>query len=388
MIYFAQRAPTIYNQQLSDLCRLAQPLNICSVIGGLSFLHALNARTLSLTLVDPDPDTHLYCRMILELIRKSISAQEFLEILTNHKVSSMWWKPGGFSEPQDMRGKARQYLADSDLVALYDATYGAMRFDPEKATGRIGESIIKFYGDDLTPMTFCWKIGAAAFSNVSSFSELKTCLEKLKPTYIQGRFEELDLESIMLNLEGETALLVSNTESPLFSRVDSIFREIENKIIKPIRYISWQRNIQVLPRVQISRQGLQDLQKALSAQHVFSIAGLSDVDGICALPEGGTVYKNLNELRESIHYGWGTFFVNCSNAEEADFDKNLTDVLREIIPCVTHILFWGKGSLATIIQAVEKVNMERSYELFQLKFYAQNHLMYWRIKGCIEALKL
>ncbi len=387
MIYFAQRASNIYIEQLSKLREIQRPVNIFSVIGGLSFLHSLGDRTRSLILVDQDPDASPYCQMILKLLKKSSSGQEFFELLTNHKVSNTWWKPGSFLEPRDLRSKAKQYLADSALVELYDSTYGAMRFDPKEATGWIGDSTIKFYGENLTPMTFCWKMGSAAFSSDLSFNDLKACLGRITPQFIQGRFEELDLEYLMRDLEGETVLLVSNAESPLFSSADNIFRCIQNKISKPVRYISWHRNIEILPREQLVQRGLQELHVALSGQSCFSVRGLCGVAEVNNLPEGSFVYENLEDLRKSIHYGWGTFFIDCSCSAESDFEHKLGEILKATIPCFTHIIFWGRGSIGTIMQTIEAVHMINSYNLSKLNWYAECYLMSWELKGCVEALQ-
>lgn len=382
MIYYAQRASPFYRKSLHQIAKSKESYHILSVIGGLSFLHALNPALKSLILIDPDCDAHDYCRMVLTLLDKSKSGEEFFALLTGRHVKKNWWERDSFGEPIEISSQLGHYLEDPVMISLYQRTYGKMNFDADKLQGTIEDSTIKFFDFDLTPMTFSWGIGTGNFTNEDTFQELKRALKNISPIYIQARFEDADLTNLLATLEGGVFLLASNTESPLFSETDVIFRKIQREAPRELRYISWIRNMQILPHKDNKQEGQVTLKKLLADDNVFSLAALFGESN--ALPEispTATIFKNIEELKELRHYGWGTFFVCYQDIHLKYSSTLLRDVINALVPCYSKIIFWGNASASSLLSVLEECEFQKSYDLTSLSWYGDFVLSIWELRG-------
>lgn len=68
MIYLASRSCQKYLNKLREISNRPGYHHIVSITGGLAFIHALSAKTISLQLIDSDPEVTEYGQIMLEII--------------------------------------------------------------------------------------------------------------------------------------------------------------------------------------------------------------------------------------------------------------------------------------------------------------------------------
>lgn len=363
MIYHALRVSDAYFQKLSVLRNERSSHTLISSITGLSYLHAINAETQSLHLVDPDRDQIDYNRVIIKILQNTPSLEEFIAIITGHSVrhAKSGWK---LIEPIEQGRKAWEALQDIELYFFFMNTIGRMRVYPNLYCGTLTDQTILFKGWNLQTMHFSWRFFEGAFKDDASFNELQQTIRTIPISFFEGKLEEFPFEET----GGQFPLraLISNGDSPLFSSNDSIFRTIARKSSVATRYISWHRDTMVYPDNE-TRQWLASLLKPKLAHSVVSLGG-----SLKGLADGTTVaetiYDSPSELQASKPFGLPLLFINLDPKQCSElFFKELH---AAAVPGFARILCSGEGKGTATAALIETAGFLESYALTHLE---QNH---------------
>lgn len=244
MIYFALRSPEYYLTKLAHVRSSQSEHHLVAVAGDLSFLHAIGASTLSVSVIDSDEEIVRYCGMVVRLIQAARSLDHFIEVMTRHRIER---REGGFvlTEPVDMLPFVNEALVEHAHLSCYHRTIGAMRVQPSQSSAKLGKNTILFQGADLTPFRFSWRFGEGNFADETTFATLQSVLKSKRVSVEQERLEGFDFST--LSESTPVTFLAGSCDSPIFTRGDVVFRSVGAACTAPTRYISWHRDLVLFP---------------------------------------------------------------------------------------------------------------------------------------------
>lgn len=326
------RSSSRYLAALASVRDDARPTSIVAVAGGLAFLHAISSRTRSLVIVDRDADTLSHWSLVCSLLREATSLGDFLTLLTGRNVT------GTFADgtatlglPEDVAPRLARTLTAADL-ALYMRTYGALSVDDE-GVGHHPRFTVRFFGVDLRLMHFNWQFGEGNLKDETTFHVLRTRLAQLPIRIEHRRLEQLDYGTAFEDEpDGSRVLLASNCESPMFTSADAIFLRVMESATRPVRYITWHRDVIV------SDGTVREVRASKAADLPARSAGTSVLlDGATdAVASSGTYRRtasSIAELRAVPEYGSPRLVVRGYSSDQ------IRAVLVDIAPAFLEVLW-------------------------------------------------
>lgn len=198
MITSASRDTDLYLNKLDKIRKVKQNYVLISVIGGLSFLHAVNKGMKRLVLIDRDPDACDYASRIILAIKNSENLKQFVDY-----ISSLEYK--------------------KNSVIHY-----------------------KFEERSLEINHFNWLIGFGSFQNNDTFNELREALQQTDLQILNQNIEDSIPDIIQAcNIEIPRYVLLSNADSWYYG-----VKDLSKQLIKtPVAFkmISWETEYVHLP---------------------------------------------------------------------------------------------------------------------------------------------
>ena len=271
MIYLASRSHLKYLLKLREVARRPCGYHLVAISGGLAFLHAVNSRTQSLTLIDRDPQVNGYVAGMLELLVSCETRWQFFELLSGHRSNRV---PSGAllfrPEPSEVR-QANMHRLSPSARELLVQLYPAEGFDAGSCTTTTAAGTVHFRGVNLTPLHFNWMSDWGAFETEADFAELRGALKALKLSIHTMALEEWQFSAC----PEVTLVLASNTDSPLFTVGDPVLREIARSGNPHVFYISRTRDTSAPERDEPSSFGTEQLVTAPMA-----VGFPSDAEGL------------------------------------------------------------------------------------------------------------
>lgn len=207
----------------------SEPHEIFNFAKDLSCMHALNHSTQAIYLFEDDPDSARYNKLIITLLKRSSSLLEFEQIITNCFEAHRIWN----------------ILDDAELYLACMQTLGRISYYPTLSLGVLEQARILYKGFDLTPMTFCWRLGEGIFSDSKSFSEAQTVLRTIPIYYIS--LSPTEFGTFRYTPIAPPRFLISNSDKPLYSPPEAIYQAIRKGCTLHARYISWEKDEIISP---------------------------------------------------------------------------------------------------------------------------------------------
>lgn len=234
MIYYATREVESYLERISKISTEKEPHCLVSVIGGLSFFHAIGPATTELILFDRNKDAIKYCKTIISMIGASKSIEEFISMLFGCTVNEKW-------EFKSLVNRNHfSLLLGRGTFEAYKSIFGEFTTDLQQRVSRFGKRVVvNFCGNSHESMNFNWLFGRFAFQNNDSFLQLKNKLLTIPITYKCCLAEDLNPKEIIIE-DKHYYLLMSNCEGfsqELFN--EPIYERIVDNNKIPFTYIGW-----------------------------------------------------------------------------------------------------------------------------------------------------
>jgi hypothetical protein len=241
--YLGLRSTAGYLRDLGSVREMHLPHHLLSVIGGFAFLHALSPECRSLTLVDADPDALDHWALLRALLLEAASLGDFVSLLSGYEATDVYDDPARFlTRPIDVSGRLDRCLPPAQRE-LHRRTYGALAIDASRAEGRVGNERVRFLGYHPAPNTYCWQFGTGCFRDEESFGRLQATLRRVPSQVSCSRLEDQNYGGGPWGATERVVLLVSNCDSPLFTRGDRILRRVLKTARTEVRYLSWVRDL-------------------------------------------------------------------------------------------------------------------------------------------------
>jgi hypothetical protein len=238
MIYLASRSHRKYLNKLREISARTEPFHIVSITGGLAFLHALNSHTLSLRLVDGDPEVNEYAQCMLEVITHCKDRKSFFGLLSGREVEVDAEGTLSFSAVPFSRRQLLISNLSTRAKECLDRWYNPDNFQESTSTIVSEERTIHFFGLSLNINHFNWHANWGCFESDQAYQELVKNLQRLEPRFFTMMLENYDFSTCSRN----TLVLASNTDSPLFTKCDVVLAAVENSGHKSCFYVSRTRD--------------------------------------------------------------------------------------------------------------------------------------------------
>lgn len=375
MIYYALRSSNIYFANLESIRTSDSSHVLVSVAGGLAFLHAIGVKTDAICIFDSDPEVLEYTKLILLLIERSSSLKDFVEVITGYEFHSdqNGWR---FGEPVDQGERARSLLPELPDYFYFMRTLGRVKVQPELEIGNVDDSTILFRGNDLTPMTFCWRLGEGCLADESTFSVLRDKVRDLPRILERCTLESLDWKMLP---QGPVVFLASNLESPLFTRGDVILRSIfASGVSVPVRYVSWYRDFLISP-VESWRDWISE--RLISLVRDSRVAGLSYVPAADerAAMRSFESFSSVSEIYARKVYGHPLLVIDIDNLSTGDSPGE--DLVKAIAPYYGTIVFFGTGRGTDFLSRGDVAELFESYSVGLLDQLYNRFIVRFDLRG-------
>ena len=386
MIYYGMRSSKKYLERVGDVRSSLSAHHLCSVVGGLTFIHALNSKTASITLIDSDPEAFEHCRLILKLIEICVDLKDFLSVLSCRQIieASPFLAQATFGEYVQHSSRMRDLL-DKDLLDLYLGSYGSIKLNEDGASFSIDDSKVLFFGFDLTPLTFNWQFGQGNLADNEHFLILKSILSRVPVKYVQATFESINYRELFRHRDAPIVFLISNCDGPLFTQCDVILRSIEATCPVSFRYISWIRDMNVtLPEVES-----ETLTKLLSpfakgkVMHVVRQPGSSYGEYLDKLEASELrEFSDFSELKSKQIYGGALLLFESDTADLNEIEVHLAEMLGTCWPSFKKVALVSRAAPPSkIFGFMEQMEFQRSYRLVMTEWLAKGCVMVWELRG-------
>ena len=382
MIYFGLRSSRGYLELLQTVNACSEPHDIVSVIGGTAFLQAIGPNCHSLIALDTDCDAVVHARLIIALIRASDSLKHFLSYLSSHQVLSLEKTCAHFGDQIDHVTVLASKLNDIELLNLYASTYAAIKLDPVSGSGKIGDSTIHFFGHNLAPMHFNWNFGSGAFESEERFQILRKIIGAIPFELRLESLDQFNYGAANAQRQGQLFVLASNCDSPLFTCADRILKRIQQTTLCRTRYLSWNRDLEIIP----SNQPYYDLVGKLSRicrGHALYSVGKCGVDAPKETLAASSFvdYVSWTALVEQRPYNFDTLLVWLAPQGHQEFVDNCSQYAA---PCFRRIVMVASGPAEPLI--AESQELTASYMIETIEWFASGVIVVWGLRGAFVGI--
>jgi hypothetical protein len=200
LIYYATREIPAYLHALQQIATSEEPHDVVSVIGGMSFLHAVGDNTRSLKLLDTSEGQVAYARTLLRLLDSAESLADFRRTV------------------EDTMPPPRRILGWDLPASLWNPRIH-FSYSPSQP---------------LRHFHFYWNFGFGNFASQRVFESLQANLRRLQPTLIVG-----DLSLEVFGTDGPVYLLTSNCDHSFYTEGDAVLRNAIQQAKRKLVYLSW-----------------------------------------------------------------------------------------------------------------------------------------------------
>lgn len=240
-IFFASRSHPAYLKKLREISNREEELHIISITGGLAFLHAMSERTQTLKLVDCSSEVNNYAKIIIELILACESRQNFFGVLSGyHFIESYTGECQFVCDSFEDRDLILSSIAPLATKAIKE-WYPIEAFDVTTATTTTKFDVISFLVQNFCHAICNWMLGFGCFQSEKSYACMRNALIRLKPEFITSKLEDFPYSQC----KGQTLVLASNTDSPLFTTNDVVLESIIASKNDSIHYVSRTRDFSI-----------------------------------------------------------------------------------------------------------------------------------------------
>jgi hypothetical protein len=200
LIYYATRESPEYLRACHQIAENDEPHDLVSVIGGMSFLHAVGDGTRSLKLVDNSKEQVEYALNILRLINEAKSLADFQRAVEE-----------AMPPPRRLLGWILPASPRNPIVHFSHSP-----------------------SQPLKHFHFYWNFGFGNFASERAFAKLQANLRRLRPSVVVG-----DLSSEAVGTDGPLCVLTSNCDQPLYTKGETVFRNIIQQTKRKMVYLAW-----------------------------------------------------------------------------------------------------------------------------------------------------
>ena len=377
MIYYGLRSSRHYLELLDEVSAHTEPHDIISVIGGLAFLQALGPQCRSLIALDTDSDALIHARLIIALIRASMSIADFLSFLSSHQILSLEVDRANFGKRVDRIAELSNKIAAHDLIELYKNTYARIELDTTTASGKIDGSTLHFFGHQLAPMNFNWGFGSGAFSSDERFMSVRQIIGAIP---FELRIESLDqfnYGAADVQRQRRLFVLASNCDGPLFTSNDSILKRVQQTTLCRTRYISWNRKLDIFPSDQSYADLLDKLTPLCSGRAIYSVGKCGvDQPKIALQCSSFMDYQNIQVVREEKPYNFDSLLIWFDAANQPDF---LRECLQCAVPCFRRLVIISALKPHQLIADCQQLS--DSYFVETVEWFIYGSIVVWSLRG-------